>query len=892
MENGADAVYLGGKSFGARAHAANFTRQELGEALSYAHQRGVRVYVTVNTLVDNGEFGELSEFLLFLYREGVDALLVQDLGVIGWARRVLPDLPLHGSTQMTVHNAAGVQFLAGLGLRRLVLAREVSYGELLDIRRQTGLELEVFVHGALCISYSGQCLFSSMVGGRSGNRGSCAQPCRLAYALADGRGAPRVPAPGCPLQRARRPAGVHPAAGGTGPGLHLLSTRDLMLLAELLQLVRAGVSALKIEGRMKRPEYVATVVRIYRQALDRACLDPEGYRVSEEEVRDLAQIFNRDFTTGYFYGRPGALRARELMSHTRPNNRGLYLGRVLRTTAGGGVVIRTRLPLRAGDGIEFWTQRGSHEGITVHGLLLHGAATGDDAGAGGRHPVDGAEPGSEVEVTVPSRRAGDRVSPGDRVFKTHDSRLIEEARLSFTRPGRLKTPVRVRARGRRGEPLELEAVDPDGNRAAARGTIPGEAALKHPLTEDVVRAQVERLGNTPFTLAGLDCDLDGVAMYPLSELNEVRRALTAALEQARLDRFRRVLDAGQFEAAEAEFWSSLRQDAGRISRAPGARARVPASAGAAPGARAPGRRPLLAVAVADRPSLAAALEGGAGAVYFGGLSYRGREAWSPDAAAQDIELCHDHGARACLIMPRIWKEGDRSGARAWLAAAARWPADGVVAGDLGGLTLALQSGLQTIVDFSIPVFNDPAVQLLLRQGAARLALSPELNREQLRRLSFLGSPCLELVVHGTLPLMVSEHCVVEAAAPGAGGGPDCSRQCGRRPWSLVDRQGYRFPLQLDEHCRMTLYNARELCLIEHLGDIIQGGYGSLRLELRSHEAGDVREITGIYRRALTAACAGDWSGSAVQQARERLERLSEQGLTRGHYLRGVIEKQE
>lgn len=848
MENGADAVYLAGKSFGARAYAANFTRQELGEALSYAHQRGVRVYVTVNTLVDNGEFGELSEFLLFLYREGADALLVQDLGVIGWARQALPDLPLHGSTQMTVHNAAGVQFLAGLGLSRVVLAREVSYGELLDIRRRTGLELEVFVHGALCFSYSGQCLFSSMVGGRSGNRGSCAQPCRLAYTLVDDRGG--------------RATGKGAAHGGSalapaGPGPHLLSTRDLMLLAELPRLVSAGVASLKIEGRMKRPEYVATVVRIYRRALERACLDPEGYRVSGEEVRDLAQIFNRGFTTGYFYGRPGAPRARALMSHTRPNNRGLYLGRVLRTTPGGGVVLKTRLPLRVGDGIEFWTQRGSRQGITVRGLLLHGA------------PVDEAEPGSEAEVAV-------RLAPraGDRVFKTHDSRLIDEARLSFTRaqgaPGRLKAPIRVRARGRRGEPLELEAEDLDGNRAAARGTLPGEAALKHPLTGEVVRAQVERLGNTPFTLAGLDCDLDGVAMYPLSEINEVRRALTAELERVRLDRFRRVPPggAGQPEAAAEAFWPSLRQEAGRMSRAPGG-------------------RPLLAVAVADSPSLKAALEGGAGAVYFGGLSYQGREAWSPESAARAVELCRAGGARACLIVPRIWKEGERSGVEAWLEAAAGWQVDGVVPGDPGGLALALQSGLQAVVDFSVPVFNDAAIQLLLRQGATRLTLSPELNRDQLRRLSFLGAPCLELVVHGTLPLMVSEHCVVEAAAPGAA----CSRACRGRSRFLADRRGYRFPLQLDEHCRTTLYNSRELCLIEHLDDIIQDGYGCLRLELRSHEAGEVREITRIYRRALSAAGSGDWGGSAARQARESLERLSLQGLTRGHYLRGVIERQ-
>jgi putative protease len=828
VENGADAVYLGGKSFGARAYAENFDRQELGEALAYAHLRGVKVYVTVNTLVDNGEFGDLSEFLLFLYREGADALLVQDLGVIAWAQQVLPDFPLHGSTQMTVHNAAGVQFLAGLGVRRVVLARETSYQELLAIKRQSGLELEVFVHGALCISYSGQCLFSSMVGGRSGNRGSCAGPCRMAYTLVDDRGRD---------------------LGGACPGQHLLSTRDLMLLEKLPQLVQAGVAALKIEGRMKRPEYVATVVRIYRNALDRAWRDPERYQVSEEEVRDLAQVFNRGFTTGYFDGRPGRL----LMSYTRPNNRGLYLGRVLNATPGRGVVFKTRLPLRVGDGIEFWMQRGDREGITVHSMMLHLPVPVQ---------VQEAGPGSEVEIAVPFV-----VRPGDRVFKTHDERLISEARLSFTGPGRLKIPVRVTVRARRGEPLELEAVDADGIRAAVKGTLPGEAALKHPLTPEVAQAQIERLGNTPFTLAGLDCDLDGVAIYPLSELNAVRRALTTALEGARLGRFRRVLPDG-VEGTAAALQASLRQDAEQVSHRP------PAS-------------PLLAVAVADYAGLEAAIDGGASAVYFGGLSYRGREAWNLVTATRAVDLCRANNVRAYLIIPRIWKEGERSGIAEWLDTAVRLQVAGVVAGDLGGLGLAIQSGLETVADLSIPVFNDLAIQLLLRQGAARLTLSPELNREQLWNLRYRGAPYLEVVVHGTLPLMVSEHCPVGAVTTA---GDRCPGNCHRTPCFLEDRQGYRFPLQLDEHCRMTLYNARELCLIEHLGDIIQDGYGSLRLDLRSHEANAVREITRVYGNALKDLLAGAWNGSAARQAWERLDRLSLQGLTRGHYLRGVIEK--
>ncbi len=241
-------------------------------------------------------------------------------------------------------------------------------------------------------------------------------------------------------------------------------------------------------------------------------------------------------------------------------------------------------------------------------------------------------------------------------------------------------------------------------------------------------------------------------------------------------------------------------------------------------------------------------------------------------------------ARPYLIVPRIWKDGDRPPVAACLDAAASSGA-GVLVGDLGGLALALQAGLEIVTDLSIPVFNDAAALLLLQQGAGRLTLSPELNREQLQRLAFRATPHLELIVHGTMPLMVSEHCPLGAQAAG---GKRCPQRCRRGACFLKDRQGYRFPLQFDEHCRMTLYNARELCLIEHLDDIIQDGYGAIRLELRSSEAKRVLGITKIYREACDRIRSGDWTRSAGRQAWEQLDQLSTQGLTRGHYLRGVL----
>ncbi|MEG3068619.1 MAG: peptidase U32 family protein [Syntrophaceticus schinkii] len=411
VENGADAVYLGGEMFGARAYAGNFDRSALKSALEYAHARNVRIYITVNTLVDNGELGELTDYLFFLYQEGADALIIQDLGAAGLIKGLFPDFPLHASTQMTVHNAAGVKFLEDMGFQRVILAREVGLADIIEIRKKSLMELEVFVHGALCFCYSGQCLFSSMIGGRSGNRGRCAQPCRLPYHLIDEKG--------------RELSGI--------PGEHPLSPKDLMLLRELPDLFIAGISSLKIEGRMKRPEYVAAVVRIYREALDRAWNDPQNYAVSSQEIHDLALVFNRGFTTGYFHGNPG----RQLIGYSKPNNRGLYLGRVLRSEK-GKVAFKTRLPLEAGDEIEFWTGDGSR-GLTVEKMNFAG------------RKAEQVSPGSQVEISVPFH-----VQKGDRIFKTHDRRLAEQALKTITGISRRRVPLYVRVVAHLGEPLLLE----------------------------------------------------------------------------------------------------------------------------------------------------------------------------------------------------------------------------------------------------------------------------------------------------------------------------------------------------------------------------------------------------------------------------------------------------
>jgi len=828
VENGADAVYLAGKMFGARAYAENFDRSELKDAFEYAHSRNVRIYVTVNTLVDNREFGEFTDYLFFLYREGADALIVQDLGAVAVIKELLPEIPLHASTQMTVHNAAGVRFLEELGFDRVILAREVGYSDLLQIRKKTTMDLEVFVHGALCFCYSGQCLFSSMVGGRSGNRGRCAQPCRLPYQLVDEKGRELYP---------------------DHQGEHLMSPQDLMLIRELPDLIKAGISSLKIEGRMKSPEYVATVVRIYKEALQRAWEDPDNYKVSPEEIRDLALVFNRGFTTGYFYGNPGP----DLMGYTKPNNRGLHLGRVLKAGK-GKIKIKTKLPLTAGDEIEFWTGEGCR-GVTVQEMYAQGRR------------VDEVLPGSEVEINIPFF-----VRKGDRIFKTRDRRLEEEARERIRGPSRRRIPLNVRAVARIGKPFLLEGWDEDSHHYTAQGEFIGEKAIKHELTEEAVRAQVDRLGNTPFVLHKLECEIERGVIFPVSEINAVRRQLTEALERVRLLRYQRNLPEDA-QMRQREYWSALQQHADQRKE----------RAFELPGDGV--NRLFLAVAVGDFAGVMAAIRGGADFIYFGGSSLRGREPWTEEKLRTAVDQCRKQGAASYLMLPRIWQEGQEKLVIKYLELAKDFAAEGVLAGDLGGCYYALQDDLRVVTDFSLHVFNDPAVDLMLKAGVSRMTLSPELNRRQLKGFAFKGSGSLELIIHGALPLVVSEHCIPGAMAGGKG---KCLFPC-RRSCFIKDRRGYLFPVVSDENCRMTIYNSRELCLIEYLAEITAQGYDILRLELRPYPAEHVFKVTSLYRRALNAAAGGVWDHRKARSAWEELAEESQFGLTRGHYLRGVLQ---
>ncbi len=481
VQNGADAVYVGGRLFGARAGAANFDGEGLLEAVEYCHKRGVKLYMTVNTLVRDREMPQVYQMVAEAVSAGIDAVIVQDLGVASLLRRCFPDLPLHASTQMSIANFSGAQRAKTLGMRRVVPARECTLQEIADIAR-AGLDVEAFVHGALCVSYSGQCLLSSMIGGRSGNRGRCAQPCRLPYALGGARG-------------------------------YFLSPADLCSAYDLRDLVRAGATSLKIEGRLKRPEYVAVVTAAYRRALDNALL---GKPADPEEMRQLLSIFNRGgFTRGYAMGKNDA----SVMATSRPNHWGVPVGTVL-NVSGGRARVKLTEPLRAGDGLEARGSGGDH------GILVE-------------------------RIEGERLRVPEGVRQGDRLYRTTDAAQIERARASCMGE-RKRTPVDARFTARIGHPCALEL----GGQRVEGETV--QRAEGRPLQAEAVRRQIGKLGDTVLELENFACELEEGAFLPVSALNALRREAAQRCEQAILeahtprrtvlpypDKARATLDAGR-----------------------------------------------------------------------------------------------------------------------------------------------------------------------------------------------------------------------------------------------------------------------------------------------------------------------------------------------------------
>jgi putative protease len=505
VENGADAIYFGLERFNARMRANNFTEADLPKLMEFLHRRGVKGYVTFNTLVFANEMADAEGYLRVLIAAGVDAAIVQDVGICRLIRKLSLDFPIHASTQMTITSTAGMEFARELGCNLVVLARECSLKEIAQITASgpvspAPMPVEVFVHGALCVAYSGQCLTSEALGGRSANRGECAQACRMPYDLiCDGQQVP------------------------LGDRRYLLSPQDLAGLEVLPELVRAGVASLKIEGRLKSAEYVANITQVYRGALDKLMEQPNAPFDAEAGTRyNLEMAFSRGLHTGWFGGTNN-----QALVHARfGKKRGVYLGAVQRVD-GQRVRLRLEAPLKPGDGIVF--DAGHPDEDEQGGRVYAVEESAPPAGAAlsfGRDDVDLS-----------------RVHPGDKVWKTSDPALDRRLRQSFAgATPHFRRRLDVEAHGGAGQAMTLIGRDEMGHVVQLQSAMPLALAQKQPLTSERLREQLGRLGGTPLVLGRLENALQGEVILPMSELNRLRRELVEKIENLRAQPKRWILN--------------------------------------------------------------------------------------------------------------------------------------------------------------------------------------------------------------------------------------------------------------------------------------------------------------------------------------------------------------
>lgn len=480
VENGADAVYLGGRLFNARKNAKNFSNEELEKTIRFAHARDVKIYLTINTLMYDSEILQALEYAKYLYEIGVDALIIQDLGFARLVKKQIQDFEIHLSTQASVYNLDGVLKAQEIGFSRVVLARENTLAQIKAITDSTDVEIEVFVHGAICICYSGQCQFSNNIGNRSGNRGECAQPCRMKFTAAS-------------------------------KSTHVLSPKDLSCIEYLKEIAEAGVSSIKIEGRMKSAEYVAVVCRLYRKYLD-IYKEKGEYKVSTEDMISLAQIFNRgNFTSGYFFGNQGE----EFMSKKIAKHQGIYIGKAISKVSDTLVDVRleTGKTLNMGDGVEFANDELAGNVLSYVKELGNGCF-----------------------------RIGDirkNVRKGDALYKISDKRQLLDAAESVLRVenGKAfrKSKVDMAILIHKGVPAILR-IESANKAIEVTGTRKSEEAQNHPLTVEAVKKQLSKLGTTAFEMADFSCELDENVSLPISELNDLRRRAVEKLEELKIGR--------------------------------------------------------------------------------------------------------------------------------------------------------------------------------------------------------------------------------------------------------------------------------------------------------------------------------------------------------------------
>ncbi len=760
LESGADAIYLGGKVFNARAHAANFGIDELREAVRLAHILDVSVYVTVNILIGDTELKDLEQYIKDLDSIGVDAIIVQDLAVAEIAKRVAPNIHLHGSTQMTATTLDAVRFYESLGFTRVVLARELSLKEIQHICKHCKAEIEVFVHGALCVCYSGQCLMSSFIGGRSGNRGACAQPCRLPYELLDSKGESVLP--------------KHEA--------YLLSPKDLNYSEHMNELVAAGVTSFKVEGRMKKVSYVRQVIGTYREILDEAS-------IHENQRKALASGFNRGFSTAYLEDTVG----RQMMTVVAPNHQGKPIGESY--TKKGEVYLSLTEPIEQGSLVKILQSNGS---VTYYTVDDEWTCVSDTLYKG--RPAEGLAVGQLYLASTP---------------KNTKSRGLQE----FTRKYDMSVYLSVGSNGETNY-TELTAILDSGLSVTVTNEYVPAIANKVPTSLEKVTEQLSRLGNTLFRLSYVVIP-DGSYMWPASVLNALRRDAVTALETALITH-------------HVESWQAL-QVTGDVDYDFKAQHELSYDT-----------CPMISARVDEIEGVKAAISGGAQKIIFGGdrLSRTPYALSIYDEVvrlcAQSDVICtfatprvvKDDEVEAYKHTLEAIVQAHPDSISIHVPQALLWLRE-------LGYTGAIEA------DTGLNIFNTPTLHFWKQLHISCVNPSQELTLKQITELAKHSHVPIETMIHGYTEMMISEYCAI-ASFVGTGSKVNCPMPCVKESYSLKDRKGEIFPIRTDPYCRMHIMNSHEMDMRAYVPMLLQKGISILRIDGRHMKPSYVKDIVSQY----------------------------------------------
>ena len=799
VENGADAVYFGLEDgFNARARATNFDLNSIADIMQFLHRRGVKGYVTLNTLAFSDELPQLQTIIRRLAQAPVDAVLVQDLGVAKMIREITHDLAIHASTQMTLTSAECIAVAEQLGIQRVVLPRELSIDEIRQIHGTTNVELEAFVHGALCVAYSGQCLTSESLGGRSANRGQCAQACRLPYELlCDGE------------------------LRDFGDQKYLLSPQDLAAFALTPQLIEAGVRCFKIEGRLKTPEYVANITRHYREAIDSAVAG-QPVQFSRRQIQQMEQSFSRGFSPGWLQGCDHKM----LVPATSSAKRGVLLGRI-EAVHFDRVTVQLEYAVQAGDGVVFDGDRANddEQGGRVFQVFRERTAINESVDFG---VVDLTFDRSNIHLS--------RLYAGQQVWKTDDPRLTQQLRRTYeTADPQRRVPLVLEVHAEPGRPLLVEGIAKNGCVCRVESEQSLEIAQKHPITVDVLREQLSRLGGTAFELLDLTATIVGTPMVPLSVLGKLRKQMVEQLDRSlpmpevvlcrdnALDRLRHQLPIRETQATA----------------------------------------PLLTVLCRTLDQVRACVELKVDRLIADFQDIREYR----DA----VEIARGSDHTMLLATPRIQKPDEMGLFRAML----KHQPDGVLVRNLSGLAFFRDQGIPVIGDYSLNVTNELTAAFLMEQKLQWLTPSYDLNRDQLMELVRSVPPqWLEVVVHQHMPMFHMEHCVFCAMLSPGTNKTNCGRPCDVHQVELRDRTGVDHPLVADVGCRNTLFNAVAQSSAEVVDDLLTAGVPRFRIELLRDDADQIRKLYSLYAALLSR----DVSGEHVWRTLNAMNRV---GVTRG-----------